>query len=373
MSNAVNRGAPTGASNYDDFAAFTALARDGKRGSPDAVRETARQFESLFVRMVLKSMREASFGDPIFGSNEMDSYRDMFDDQMSLELTRGKGIGLADLLVRQLRQSGSGSGTGSATGTGSSGAAGNPTGSAPSSAAGRSPYARPAAPSSAAAESTPAAAAEPAPGATGAAPNAASAPSAPWAPSAAPAGDPDRAAFMRELWPSAAQAGEALGVDPLTLIAHAALETGWGQSLPGGARGAGSLAPASLALPSSAGATAAASSHNLFGIKAGTNWTGATVAARTVEFETGLPTVKTERFRAYASTADGFQDYVALLQGDPRYADALGTGGDVRAFGAALQRAGYATDPRYAAKLEAVAAALKQVAPPPLTPSQGGT
>jgi flagellar protein FlgJ len=168
-----------------------------------------------------------------------------------------------------------------------------------------------------------------------------------------PSVDGSHAAFVRELWPGAVLAGRELGVDPRTLIAHAALETGWGQALPG--------------------AATEPCSNNLFGIKAAGNWTGASVASRTVEFDAGLPSPRTARFRAYASKADCFADYVALLEGNSRYAGALGAGSDAAAFGAALQQGGYATDPHYAAKLAAVANSLKQIPAPPLTASQGGT
>ncbi len=60
-------------------------------------------------------------------------------------------------------------------------------------------------------------------------------------------------------------------------------------------------------------------------------------------------------FRAYGSRAASLDDYVALLRNDTRYAGALGRGSDVQGFGAALQSAGYATDPDYAKKLTAVA------------------
>jgi flagellar protein FlgJ len=146
------------------------------------------------------------------------------------------------------------------------------------------------------------------------------------------------------------EAGAELGVDPRTLIAHAALETGWGRSL--------------------AGAGGAPCTHNLFGIKATAGWSGDSSLERTVEFEDGIPRVRTARFRAYRSNADCFHDYVALLRGDPRYARALGSGADIEAFGSALAQAGYATDPRYASKLAAVANALKKIPVPSLTASR---
>ncbi len=70
------------------------------------MREAARQFESLFTRMMLKSMREASFGDPMIGSDQQDFYHDMFDDQFAVEMSKGRGLGLADMLVQQLTRAG---------------------------------------------------------------------------------------------------------------------------------------------------------------------------------------------------------------------------------------------------------------------------
>jgi peptidoglycan hydrolase FlgJ len=141
--------------------------------------------------------------------------------------------------------------------------------------------------------------------------------------------------FIRELWPCAQEAGRELGIDPKHLLAQAALETGWGQSLPCDTDGS--------------------TSFNLFGIKAGTSWDGNSVAVRTLEFEGGVAVQKRERFRAYDSAAESFRDYVALLRDSPRYSAALNTGSDATAFAGALQRGGYATDPAYARKIAAIA------------------
>ena len=97
--------APTNINFYADFQGLAALKNDAKAQAPTALREAARQFESLFTQMLLKSMREAnkSFGeDSLFGSDQADIYQDMFDDQMAMQLSKGKGLGLADMLVRQL-------------------------------------------------------------------------------------------------------------------------------------------------------------------------------------------------------------------------------------------------------------------------------
>jgi len=366
--------------SYDDFAALTTLKRDGKTGSATSIREVARQFESLFTRMVLKSVREADFGDPLFGDDAMKQYQEMYDDQLAIQLSSGKGLGLADLLVRQLSQSGAAvdSEVDAGAATAAESAAG--LGVVPSAggvARGRrtAPYASPEQRERAEVAEV---AASPGPGAVPGVLTAgpawglagyssgdlaadlgapvplepdAEAVSAAAAAAPAPGAIEDtQTAFLQALWPSAVEAGAELGVDPRTLIAHAALETGWGRSL--------------------AGAAGTPCTHNLFGIKATAGWSGASSLQRTVEFEDGIPRVRTARFRAYRSNADCFHDYVALLRGDPRYARALGTGADIEAFGTALAQGGYATDPRYATKLAAVANALKKIPVPSLTASR---
>jgi flagellar protein FlgJ len=135
--------------------------------------------------------------------------------------------------------------------------------------------------------------------------------------------------------PHAEQAAREIGVDPDALLAQAALETGWGRSVPCNANGE--------------------CSFNLFGIKAGSQWSGATVNVPTLEFESGIPVRKVERFRAYGSPADSFRDYAALIRDSSRYASARGAGDNVEAFASALQQGGYATDPNYAQKITAVA------------------
>jgi flagellar protein FlgJ len=152
------------------------------------------------------------------------------------------------------------------------------------------------------------------------------------APFSAPTSPDD---FVQQLWPCAEAAGRELGIAPTHLIAQAALETGWGKSLPCDANGNPSF--------------------NFFGIKAGTDWSGGTVATRTLEFQGGLPKPQTALFRAYDSAQDSFRDYVALLRDNPRYAGALNTGNDAQAFATALQRGGYATDPAYAHKIASIA------------------
>jgi flagellar protein FlgJ len=114
------------------------------------------------------------------------------------------------------------------------------------------------------------------------------------------------------------------------LIAQAALETGWGQSVPAAQSGR--------------------SSYNLFGMKAGSSWRGETVAKWTVEYADGLAERRVEKFRTYANPGESFADYARLIGNNPRYAQALAHHGDAEAYARAVADAGYATDPDYAEK-----------------------
>jgi len=153
------------------------------------------------------------------------------------------------------------------------------------------------------------------------------------------AGTPEQQAFLESIAPWARQAAERLGVAPELVQAHAALESGWGQRPLRGADGA--------------------SSHNLFGIKAGASWNGATGDSTTTEYVNGAALTTRARFRAYPDAASAFQDYARVLTDNPRYRAALNTGSDAQAFAQGLARGGYATDPAYAAKLERIADSLK--------------
>jgi peptidoglycan hydrolase FlgJ len=135
--------------------------------------------------------------------------------------------------------------------------------------------------------------------------------------------------FARQLRPMLAAAGRQLGVSPKILLAHAALETGWGRSVVG---------------------------NNLFGIKADPLWQGAQVTTLTHEVEDGAWVAREAAFRAYPSFDASIQDYVALIGGNPRYQGLIGSGEDVVAYGRGLVEGGYATDTDYGSKLEAIAA-----------------
>jgi len=355
----------TDANVYTDVKGLNSLKQAAKTQDPKAVREAARQFESLFTRMMLKSMREANFKDPNFGSDQQDFYQDMFDDQLAVQMSKGHGLGLADMLVQQLTRAGlvapgtaakqsAGAGAtpganGGASTTAAAGAIGDST-SIAAAAAGLITNASGAPSVTATAtgttttfEATPATAGAPNGGDSDPTGSDASIP-ATAAVSGIAAADSymstPQADFIKAIWPAAQAAGQALGVDPRNIVAQAALETGWGRAVPA----------------DSAGRT----SFNLFGIKAGSQWSGASVGVRTLEFSGGVPSTRVEKFRAYFSTSESFQDYVSLLRGNPRYSAALNTGTDTQAFASALQHGGYSTDPAYASKLTAIAQNLDE-------------
>ncbi|NNG24310.1 glycoside hydrolase family 73 protein [Telluria aromaticivorans] len=150
---------------------------------------------------------------------------------------------------------------------------------------------------------------------------------------------PEQQAFLDSIAPWARQAGEQLGVAPELVSAHAALESGWGQR----------------PLRNGSGE----SSHNLFGIKAGSKWEGAVSESATTEYIGGAAIKTRERFRSYPDAGSAFRDYAQMLADNPRYKGALGVGNDAKAFAQGLAKGGYATDPAYAAKLTRLATKLQ--------------
>ena len=144
--------------------------------------------------------------------------------------------------------------------------------------------------------------------------------------------------FVDMLRPHAEEAAKVTGIPARFLIGHAALETGWGRRK----------------IMDDAGNN----SHNLFGIKAGRSWSGAVANAMTTEYVNGKPQKQVEPFRAYGSYRDAFIDYANLLKSSSRYQQVLNQN-DPAKFAQSLQDAGYATDPKYAQKLESVILARK--------------
>jgi len=139
--------------------------------------------------------------------------------------------------------------------------------------------------------------------------------------------------FVDRIWPHAVNAGREAGIPPHFIVAQAALETGWGKAEMLRANGQ--------------------SAHNLFGVKAGKDWTGPVVEKTTTEYVGGVAQKTVARFRAYASYEEAFKDYAGILKNNPRYAAVVGSQ-DASSFARGLQQAGYATDPMYASKLERI-------------------
>jgi flagellar protein FlgJ len=140
--------------------------------------------------------------------------------------------------------------------------------------------------------------------------------------------------FIDKMWPHAVDASKATGLPPHFILGQAALESGWG----------------SREIKTASGQT----SHNLFGIKVGRSWSGDAASATTHEFVQGVKQKVVDKFRSYASYGEAFMDYANMLKNNPRYAQVLEAGNDPKAFAKGLQKAGYATDPAYAAKLQRI-------------------
>ncbi len=273
-----------------------------KQDPQAGLKEAARQFEGMLLNMVLKSMRDATPQDGLLNSDQTRFFSSLHDQQLAQNLAGS--LGFAKLIEQQL---GGKSGTvGAASGVESvvasslerqlhaaqmqalSGGAGRWRSSA----------------------ATPAAVGE--------------------TPATGGAVRAGASELVNSVWPHAVDAACSLGVPPHFLVAHAALETGWGKS----EIRVGNGTP----------------SHNLFGIKAGKGWGGAAVEAQTTEYVNGEAQSVRERFRVYGSYGDAFRDYAGLLRGNPRYAGVLGQQ-DGTQFARSLQQGGYATDPQYADKL----------------------
>ncbi|MBS1141007.1 MAG: flgJ [Proteobacteria bacterium] len=282
----------------------------------EGLKAAAQQFETMFLQMVMKSMRDTVPDDGILSSEQSKFYTSLLDQQMAQNLsTTGKGVGFAKLIEQQLGRS-LGTPQGEAEVTGAvAGAANTAAGALPLAASdGRHLQYK------TVLSSLP----------TSAAYQKADVTSAPAVATDAPASSKE---FVNRVWPHAVEASRSTGVPPQFLVAHSALESGWGRAEIRKADGSPSF--------------------NLFGIKAGKNWSGQTVDATTTEYVNGQPQQSVERFRAYGSYEEAFRDYANLLRGNSRYSAVIGSQ-DGTEFARRLQQAGYATDPMYADKLSRI-------------------
>lgn len=244
------------------------LRAQARQSPEEALKAAAQQFEAVFMNMMLKSMRETTPQEGMFDSEQTRMFTGMLDQQLTQNMS-GRGIGLADMMVRQLSHSGLPLSASRSTVNQQSAISNN-----------------------------------------------------------------TQQDFLKRMLPFATQASLDSGVPLHLMLGQAALESGWGKQ---------------EILMADGG-----NSHNLFGVKANAGWQGKVTDVMTTEYRNGVAHKQVEKFRAYSSYAGAFQDYANMIGGNLRYADVLRQGGDVVGMAQAIQKAGYATDPKYADKLALV-------------------
>ena len=281
----------------------TADLRNKIKQDPQAgLKEAAQQFEGMLLQMVLKSMREATPQDGMMNSDQTRFFTSIFDQQLAQNLSTQGKLGFARLIEQQL---------------GRNLASGKLDVNASSLEVLQQSLVERQAASSAGQY------------VGGGAERVRSAP--PVVMESSTGGIPAGAGeFVNRIWPHAVDAAKSLGVPPQFLVAHAALETGWGKSEIRSAEGS--------------------PSYNLFGVKAGRSWQGASVEVPTTEYVNGVAQSIRDKFRVYGSYSESFRDYANLLRNNPRFSNVLGQQ-DGTQFARSLQQSGYATDPMYADKL----------------------
>lgn len=271
-----------------------------KQDPQGGLKQAAQQFEGMLLQVMLKSMRDATPQDGMLDSEQTRFFTSIFDQQLAQNLS-GK-MGFAKLIEQQLGRQLSADSMKSAANAAQPAAntAALPGGGAER--IRRSPRL----------SESPVLEGSASAGVSGAA--------------AVSSGSE----FVSRVWPHAVDAAQSTGVPAQFLVAQAALETGWGKS--------------------EIRARDGSPSYNLFGVKAGRSWQGASVEVPTTEYVNGVAQTVHEKFRVYSSYAESFNDYASLLRNNPRFSAVLGQQ-DGMDFARSLQQAGYATDPQYADKL----------------------
>jgi flagellar protein FlgJ len=289
-----------------DVQGVDALRRTVRSAPQEGMKQAAKQFEALFMQMVLKSMRDATPTEGLFGNEQEKMFTSMLDQQLTQNLS-GRGLGLADAMYAQLSRH------------------------LPGDTPGDTQPAQAPAPKLALLTPAPPPVAEPA---------------------RPPVATPDLSLyeqtagqatlsrsvysqahveqFVSRLLPAAQRASQESGVPAQLIMAQAALESGWGRH--------------------EIRADDGRASFNLFGIKAGKDWKGRVAETTTTEFVNGVAQKSRAAFRAYDSYEAAFSDYAKLIGNNPRYANVRAAkSADEAAIG--LQQSGYATDPQYSGKL----------------------
>ncbi|MEI7430781.1 MAG: flagellar assembly peptidoglycan hydrolase FlgJ [Betaproteobacteria bacterium] len=276
-----------------------------KQDPQGGLKQAAQQFEGMMLQMMLKSMRDATPQDGLMDSDQTRFFTSIMDQQLAQNLSASDKLGFAKLIEKQLGRNLT------------SGAAVDP--SSPLEALQQSLLQQQVASAGSRFAGT---GAERVRSAPETASDLASASAA-----GATGGGRD---FVNRIWPHAVEAAKSIGVPPQFLVAHSALESGWGKSEIRTADG----------LPT----------YNLFGVKAGRSWQGASVDVQTTEYVNGVAQSMREKFRVYGSYSEAFADYANLLKNNARFSGVLGQQ-DGTQFARSLQQSGYATDPMYADKL----------------------
>ncbi|MDX1635604.1 MAG: flagellar assembly peptidoglycan hydrolase FlgJ [Marinobacter sp.] len=304
---------------YTEFSGLNALKAQARTDKKSALEQVAKQFESLFLSEMLKSMRSAnkvlSEGNYL-NSSQSEFYQEMFDSQLSLSLSKQQGLGLADALVRQLSRQIPGMSESGETLAGHRASIRDYDRSLPA----LSPRLP--------------AQLDKVQEVMAAAPRKAE----PAVPNETPAPIPVRfespEEFVSHLMPIAESVAAESGLNPQVMVAQAALETGWGRHM----------------IENGAGEP----SFNLFGIKADSRWQGESVNIATSEYREGIKMSERAEFRSYQDFESSFRDYAHFLHNNPRYRDVLASADNPDEFADKLQAAGYATDPAYGEKIRRI-------------------
>ena len=320
--------------NYNDLNALQSIKYQSKSDKSGALDAAAKHFESIFVSMMIKSMRDANkvFSEGnMLNSSESEFYQQMFDSQLAVSLATGKGIGLAEVIKRQLSKDLN-------TPSLAIPAEGLPLNDSGSKTFNLASYSRlpfVSAQKLTALDET----VQSVDKIIEALPQERQPVN-----EAAPELKTDQAQatirfdspadFIASLYPYAKDVEQQTGIDARLMLAQSALETGWGK----------------YPILKENGQP----SFNLFGIKSPRDWQGESAHITTTEYRGGIPMTEKANFRAYGSYRESFQDYASFLQSNARYQDALAHVEQPRQFAEKLQQAGYATDPNYADKINRI-------------------
>ncbi len=305
---------------YTEFSGLNALKAQARTDKKSALEQVAKQFESLFLSEMLKSMRSAnkvlSEGNYL-NSSQSEFYQDMFDSQLSLSMSKQQGLGLADALVRQLSRQIPGMSEDGQTLAGHRANIGDYDRSLPALSPRLPAEVERVKEVVASTPKTPKAAAPEV-----------------LAETPVPVRFDSPEDFVSHMLPIAESVAAESGLNPQVMVAQAALETGWGKHM----------------IENGAGEP----SFNLFGIKADSRWQGESVNIATSEYREGVKMSERAEFRSYQDFESSFRDYVHFLQNNPRYRDVLASADNPDVFADKLQAAGYATDPAYGEKIRRI-------------------